>query len=152
MNTPAEPSGCVVRKTIFVDMLFTVFTQAAYACWRGQLDLASNRMGWGYDQTLGTACNVTIGVLDGHSVRHTGTSRSYDDERAHEQLSAWLDRKGVKRPESTLTQWLEARQQQTIKEQVPPPPARRTTCAPRPPTPPRRLARRSASSGRCCTW
>merc|ERR1740117_504693 len=72
MNAGPASRGCLVRKTLFVDMLFTVFTQSAFACWQGQLDLSNNRMGWGYDQTLGTACNVTIGVLDDHSVRHVG--------------------------------------------------------------------------------
>ena len=52
MNTAPANWRCLVRKTLFVDMLFTVFTRSAYACWQRQLDLTANPIGWGYDQTF----------------------------------------------------------------------------------------------------
>lgn len=90
-----QNSSCILRKTNYLDMLFTIFKKDAFQCWSNQIDLKNNNYGWGYDITFKKNCNVEMGILDNFLAIHTsgearGSKRLYNENRAQEQLWNWL--------------------------------------------------------------
>jgi len=91
---------CLVRQVTHVDILFVVFTRAAYACWQKQIDVVRNHYGWGYDVAFSTVCNVSVGIADQHLALHTTSTsepsgeirkeRLYSESRALEDMWSWL--------------------------------------------------------------
>jgi len=95
---------CKARFTHYSDMLFTVFTQRAWACWQQQIDVDRNPLGWGMDATFHFTCKMRMAIMDEHLAKHLDLSekdvvaeetRSYDNNQAHAQLAQWLDRKAT---------------------------------------------------------
>jgi len=84
-------ADCLLRRSVYVDMLFAVFTRKAYDCFQRHMNLSINHGGWGYDATFHLLCAMPMGILDQHFVCHTtGEERSYDDRTARDDLWRWL--------------------------------------------------------------
>lgn len=86
---------CLLRRTRYTDMLFTVFKKSAFVCWQNQINTTLNRMGWGYDLTFKRSCSVNIAILDTHTAIHMsgerrGQDRLYDEKYAFEDMWNWL--------------------------------------------------------------
>ena len=99
-KTMIQQPNCLFRRTSYIDMLFTVFTNKAFQCWQNQIDLDLNHYGWAYDITFAKTCNVQLAVFDTHVAVHAsgqarGNARLYDENEAMTQMWNWLKHKQV---------------------------------------------------------
>ena len=99
-------SNCMVRKTHYSDILFSVFQRESFRCWVNQINLETNPYGWGMDITFPYNCNASIGIMDTHTVVHNeasdpakGGNRTYDEASAMQQLWNHLNSSNI--PELT---------------------------------------------------
>ena len=95
--------ACDSHQTDFVDILFAVFTAAAWDCWIRNIDLQANQYGWGYDVTFADNCQMKVGVIDSFEGLHVSNNksispcttggectRSYNTSIASEQMHQWI--------------------------------------------------------------
>lgn len=91
---------CLAHRSDHIDILFTVFTKAAWDCWQSMIHTGvANHYGWGFDLTFSEYCGITLGITDHEMARHDPERcesggdcemRSYDSEAARNEMDQWI--------------------------------------------------------------
>jgi len=99
---------CNARRTGYMDLNVMLFKRNAWRCFQSEINRRINAIGWGYDISFGSSCNVSIGIVDTALAYHapvpsvskntSSSGHTYSKRAAYLQMVAWLRHKGGSYP------------------------------------------------------